>query len=249
MQEWLGRFIHRPQWFDRPFSRPLFGAVSPGELSSEIRRKLRLTPMVRLLKEIERRGVNLSGLNALEVFSGNGRSYMVDYSPFVKSVEAWEIDPTLAPILRENIPTATVKTVDSFMEMRLTQNKYDLIFLDPPYKMFGGHCEHFDAFPSVFRILNTFSMLVLSNVRLKIVQPEYYSGEHLEKRQRFYSVDDPKNITVQEMLTAYEALTLKNGFFIKWSFLMDRIFMYPIQQHSVDRTCFLVLALQRKTEA
>jgi 16S rRNA G966 N2-methylase RsmD len=248
MRELLARSIHRPQWLDRPLYPALCGAVTPSELFLEIRRTLRLTPMFRILRELKRRGVNLSSLNALEMFSGSGRLYTVDYAPYVKSLEAWEIDPRLAPILIENLPAATVRTVDSFVELRLTKSRYDLIFIDPPYEMFDEHCEHFDLFPGVFGLLNPCAILVLANVRLKIVMHERYSDKHLERRRAFYGVEDPKSISLEQMLKAYKALSFKNGFEIKWSLLIDRIVMYPLQKHSVDRTCFLILALQKQND-
>jgi hypothetical protein len=189
-------------------------------------------------------------MDTLEMFSGTGCLYAVDYAPYVKSVEAWEIDSRLASILRQNVPRATVRTVDSFVELGVTNNKYDFVLIDPPYEVFNGHCEHFDLFPELFRLLKNSAILVLSNVRLQIVQLDRYSNEHLERRRIFYGVDDPKSIALEQMLKAYRNLSSANGFEIKWSFLMDRIFMYPLQKHSADRVCFLSLGLEkRNTEA
>jgi hypothetical protein len=87
-------------------------------------------------------------------------------------------------------------------------------------------------------------------VRLKIVQRQYYSQEHLERRKAFYGVEDPTNVALEDMVNAYKSLSLINGFEFKWWLLIDRIFMYRVQRHSADRACFLILALQKNnTEA
>ena len=235
------------QWSYRPICPPICGDLTPTELSLEVRRKLRLTPMFRILRELKMRGINLSSLRALEMFGGSGRSYTVDYAPYVGNLEVWEIDPHLAPVLRKNLPKATVKIVDSFVELDLAKNKYDLVFIDPPYEMFDGHCEHFELFPGLFRLLNTFAILVLCNVRLNIVMVDRYSDKHFERRRGFYNVEDPKRISLEQMVKVYKNLSMQNGFEVKWSLLMDRTFLYRLQKHSVDRTCFLVLALEKQS--
>jgi 16S rRNA G966 N2-methylase RsmD len=236
----------RPKWLDRPIYRPVCGNMTPSELSLVVRRQLRLTPMFRILKEFERRGVDVSSLAALEMFGGDGTLYTVDYATHVRSLEVWEIDPRLAPILRANLPAAAIKTVDTYVELSATTKKYGIVFADPPYEVFAGRCEHFELFPDVFRLLEPSAILVLSNVRLNVVTVERYSKEHLERRRDFYGVEDPTEVSLAQMLKTYADLAAQNGFTIKWSSLVDRIFLYPLQRRSVDRTCFLILGLEKR---
>jgi hypothetical protein len=225
---------------------PIYGDVTLSGAFLEARRKLHLTPMRRVMRELTRRGVDVSSLRALEMFGGNGRGHTVDYAPYVASTEVWEIDPAFAPVLRQNLPEATVKIVDSFAEIEVSQNKFDLVLVDPPYEMFGGHCEHFDIFPGVFRILKPFSILVLCNVRLNVVMSTRYSDRHLEIRKSFYEVDDPTRIPLDQMLKIYNQLFLRHGYESKWWVLQDRNLMYRLRRNSIDRVCYLALAIQRK---
>jgi hypothetical protein len=225
MQEWLG------------------GGLTPSVLFLEARKRLRLTKMCRVVRELKRRGVNLGALHALEMFGGTGGGHTVDYAPYVASLEVWEVQPTLASVLHKNLPHATIEIVDSFAQLELTKKKFDLVVVDPPYEMFNGYCEHFELLPGVFRILNTFAILIL-NIRLEIVVFSRYSDEHFERRRAFYHVKDPTSISLERMIKVYKDLASQHGFEVKWWFAKDRVFMYPLRKHSVDRDAYLILALQ-----
>lgn len=45
-------------------------------------------------------------MDALEVFAREGDWVTYKYAPYVKSVEAWEINPSYLPKLQTNIPKA-----------------------------------------------------------------------------------------------------------------------------------------------
>jgi hypothetical protein len=228
------------EWLDRP----ICGDLTPSALFLEARRKLHLTPMFGLMRELKRRGINLGSLHALEMFGGTGRLHTIDYAPYVASLEVWEIASALSPVLYKNLPNATVKIVDAFAQLDLTKNRFDLVLIDSSYETFNGHFEHFELFPGVFKILNNFAILVLT-VSLELAIFSHYSDKHLKKRQHFYHVEDPKMISFEQMIKVYESLSTQNHFEIKWWFARNRIFMYPLRKH--DRIYYLVLALQKNS--
>ena len=124
--------------------------------------RLGLLPIQRILAEGSRRGASVEQFRALEVFGCTGERLTKHYAPLVRSVEVWEIDPSLEPALRRNLPTATVRITDSFAEIKRTLSRFDLVVVDNPVGCFGdGRCEHFDPFPDVARVLSDDSMLVL----------------------------------------------------------------------------------------
>jgi hypothetical protein len=54
-------------------------------------RKLQLTPMGRVLRELKRMGTNPKTLQALELFASSGDGHIKDYAPWVSTLELWEI--------------------------------------------------------------------------------------------------------------------------------------------------------------
>ena len=237
MQDWLDA-----RTLDRYFPK------YPRRLFLDFLRRARLSPMCGLLRDFSRRGFVLKDARTLEMFGGTGNLHTVDYASRVSSLEVWEIDPVLAPELQRNLPGATVRITDSFVQLRSTKDRFDLIFVDPPYAIFDGHCEHFDLFPEIFRILNKFAVLVLCNVRPKIVMTWRYTEQHFARRKAFYGVEDPQTVAVEQMLSTYEHLAMRNGFTIKWWILRDRSIMYRFRGKYLDRVCYLALALQRNTD-
>lgn len=57
------------------------------------RRKMGLTPIYKVFKEIKKRGIDPKSLKALDVFGGYGDQTSKDYYPMVKSLEVWELLP------------------------------------------------------------------------------------------------------------------------------------------------------------
>ena len=221
--------------------------LSRRDLFFKARRKLKFNQMFAITRELKSRSVDLGVLYALEMFGGTGELHTIDYASQVAGLEVWEIDPALGPKLHKNLPNATVKIVDSYMEVGLTENKFDLVVADPPFSMFNEYCEHFDLFPSIFRILNTSAILII-NVRPRIIEITRYSDEHFKRRQSFYQTEDPWTISLEHMLETYGSLARQNCFEIKWWFTKDRVFMYPLRKHIVDHMCYLVLALDKQKD-
>ena len=110
------------------------------------RRALGFSPMQQVLRELRRRGVDVGSLNAIELFGGCAKRHTLDYAGRVAHLEVWEIDPTCEPALHRTIPSATIRIVDTYEEIRKTSDRFDLIVVDNPMSIYGGHCEHFDLF-------------------------------------------------------------------------------------------------------
>lgn len=209
------------------------------------RRILKLTSTHAMMRSIRKRGVNLKSLHALELFGGRGDQITRDYAPYVGRLEIWEIDPSCETALREAFPNATIRITDSYEEIRKTSQKFDLVIADTWTRMFNNHCEHFELFPDIFRILSSTSILVLN------VLPEFQnlSAEHARRRCAFYQVEDPTKIPLEVMVERYKSLAMENGFQIQWWFYKDRYFLYPLRRKWMKkRLGFLVLGLQATSE-
>src|SRR5262249_38648902 len=65
----------------------------------------------------------LDSIDAFEVFAGTGRSHTIDYLPYVRTLEMWEIDQHLTSVFHQSLPEATVRSVDALQELdRSTHN-------------------------------------------------------------------------------------------------------------------------------
>lgn len=188
-----------------------------------LRRTLGLSPTQQVFRELQRRGVPLHELQALELFAHSGFLHTRDYQPRVAGVEAWEIDPKQEAALRHNLPGAEVKITDSYQEIRRTPRKYGLIVIDAPDCVHGGdgqYCEHFGMLPEVFRAASDSAVLLLN------VMPGYPNGKpngrvlftdaHLEHRRRFYGTDHPEKLPCEDMVPTYRKLIEANGFELEW---------------------------------
>lgn len=206
-----------------------------------LRRILKLTPTHAVMRSIRKHGVNLKSLHALELFGGRGDQTTRDYAPYLGQLEIWEIDPSCETALRKAFPNATIRITDSYKEIRKTSQKFDLVIADAWPRVFGDHCEHFELFPDIFRILSPNPILILN------VLPEIQklTPEHAQKRCAFYQVKDPTKIPLEVMVERYKSLAIENGFQIQWWFYKDRYFLYPLRRKwRKKRLGFLVLGLQ-----
>ena len=195
---------------------------------------VKLTPMEIVLFKLDRKGVDIKNLNALEVFGYIGTWHTLDYARMVKSLDVWEIDPECERFLRSNLPMANIKITDSFEEIKRTDRKYSLIVVDNPMAIYGKnseYCEHFELFPNIFRIMQDECTLIL-NVIPKVEEkdrekyPYLFNKEHLKHREQFYSTNHPQNLTFQEMSNTYLKYASESGFKIEWFFTQKRSFIY-----------------------
>jgi hypothetical protein len=194
-------------------------------------RAAQLTPMGRILREIGKRGVDASQLRVLEVFANSGDSHVKDYASRVSALEMWEIEPRYETMLKRNFPSAQVKIVDSYEEIKKTPNKYELIVVDNGTSICDNHCEHFDLFPEIFRIAANSSILILNVIPeadhtvLKEI-PYLFHEAQLVRRQEFYKTGNPKKISIDGMLKVYTELIGENGFVLEWHLVLKRSFVY-----------------------
>ena len=196
------------------------------------------------MTDLRKRGVELDSLRALDLFAGTGNTITRDYAPFVKSLEAWEIEPSYERELRKNLPKALVRIVDSYEQLAITDSRLGLVVADTWTEMFAGHCEHFELFPEVFRVLDESAVLILN------IMPEWKVGqsqiEHLRRRRDFYQREDVANIPIDSMVEVYKNLARQNGFEIRWWFIKDRYLMYDLRRQAKKwRLCHLVLGLEK----
>ncbi len=148
--------------------------------------------------------------------------------------------------MRKAFPYATIRITDSFEEIKRTPKKFDMVVADAWAGMFNDHCEHFELFPDVFRILSQSSILIL-NV---IPEARRLSPKHAERRCAFYQVKDPTRIPLEVMVERYKAFAEECGFQVQWWFYKDRYFMYPLRRKWLKkRLGFLVLKLQAISES
>ncbi len=195
-------------------------------LSGLTRRTLKLGPMHQILRELRRRGVEVEKLHALEVFGGTGEFHTSNYFPYVASLEAWEVRAELEAILKRNLPGAQIRIVDSYEEVKHHEKRFDFIVVDNPTGFERGHCEHFDLFPYVFRIMSEEAVLVL-NVLPKVGCPaktqsgpwQFYpiSPLQMNRRTLFYSSAEGA-LTAEQMARTYGRIAADCGFALDWYF-------------------------------
>ena len=188
----------------------------------------RYKPMLRLLDELGRRGVDVAALDALEMFGRDGLDHTTTYGDRVRTLEVWEIDERLHPRLRENLPGASIRIVDSYAEVARTERRFDFIVVDNAIGIYGDHCDHFGLFPDkIFSIARDECVLVLNvipridRVTLKYF-PELMERDYLERRKQFYGADDAMHIPIDRMAGRYRGFAEQNGFRVAWSFHIKR---------------------------
>jgi hypothetical protein len=184
-----------------------------------------------VFNELEKRGVNIKSLNALEVFGSSGDFHTKDYAKKIHSLEVWEIDPKYEDLLKKNLPNARIKITDSYKEIKRCKEGYDMIVIDNPWSTFGEHCEHFDLFPYVFRIAADSSILitnVIPKISAEIIReyPYLFNKEQLEYRKAFFKTTQPDNVSFDKMIEVYDEIIKGNNFNLQWYFFQKRSFFY-----------------------
>jgi hypothetical protein len=182
-----------------------------------------------MLPLITKNGFNLSSAKALEIFGGDGTMHTKDYADSVKSLDIWECVPKLESSLRVNLPMANIIMCDPYRQIKKNTVHYDMIVVDNSIQTEFGHCEHFELFPDIFKIMND-DCLVILNLIPNVVRvnqyPELVSEYHLNKRKEFYNALDPMHITDDELTLTYNTLAKNNGFIIEWALTFRRSFVY-----------------------
>jgi len=166
-------------------------------------------------------------LHALEVFGGSGHWVAKFYANKVSTLDVWEIEQKYENSLRRNLPNAEVKITDSYQEMKTTSKKFNLLVADTSFSFHGEHCEHFDLFPDIFRIVMDSAILVL-NVHTHVTDtalkkyPYLFNEKHLACRGSFYKTDHPDRLSFDELVSTYKDMAKSNGFAVDWHFFQER---------------------------
>lgn len=201
----------------------------------KLRRALRTSPMQQLFRELQRRSVQPSQMDALEMFGGDGGRHTLDYQHRVRSLDVWESDTAYEATLRKNLPRARIRMTDTFRELHITASSYDLIVIDCPGGLYGQekrYCEHFEVFtPSLFRIFRD-SVVVIVNVfpepaaafdgDLEVAENASRLREILSRRGAFYRTARPELLPVEEMIATYRHVAFASGFNLEWHFSLRR---------------------------
>jgi hypothetical protein len=185
------------------------------------------TPIKRIIAELRKRDIKISQLRALEVFGGSGDGHLVDYAGLVKSLEIWEINPSLERTLEQRFPRAVVKITNTFEEVRRTNSIYDFIVIDNPMSTYGCYCEHFDLFPSVFRIAADSCVMLVDIIpeaseSARKMYPYLMNEEQVRRRREFYGAEHPEKISIPELLKTYRRLASDSGFTLDWHVAVRR---------------------------
>jgi hypothetical protein len=213
-------------------------------------RRLGLLPIQRVVQGIRRRGVKMEGRHALAAFGGTGDRTDRHYAPLVASLDVWEIEPSFEPALRRNLPRARVKITDSYQEIKHTDDRFDFIILDNPVAVHGGHSEHFDLFPDIFRLVSDDAVLVIHVIpeaddRTRQGYPYIFHRTHLAKRRNFYGTEHPERIPLEQLARHYRELSERHGFTPEWHFFVRRW----EQRHRIPMpvsTYYLTLKVKRE---
>lgn len=206
-------------------------SMSVRNLLRSARSTLGLSPMQQALRKLRRMGVEPGELHALEVFGGSGTFHTRDYAGRVASLDVWEIDPRLEGTLRRNLPQAKITITDSYEELKNASKRYGLLVADNPMSLHGGHCEHFDLFPDIFRIIAPRAVLILNVIpeatpRARRRFPYLFNPAQLAERSRFYRTDHPEAISLDEITRHYITLAADHGFTVERTFRQQRHFVW-----------------------
>jgi len=195
-------------------------------VARDVRRTLGMSPMQSVMRELRRRGVPVADLRALECFAFDGHMHTLDYATLVSALEVWEINPIHETALRRTFPAAVVHITDTYRQVEECTDRFSLIVVDNS-PVHGGHTEHFDLLPRVFRLAADECYMVLDiipelNASVRSAYPEMLSESTLRARKAFYGVDDPERMNVGRMEDVYATIARQAGFSVSWSFRRKR---------------------------
>lgn len=183
---------------------------------------LRGAPITRVGRILARRGFDPNEVKALDVFAGRGDQVAPLH---LRNLELWEKDPDFERSLASRFPSACVKCVNSFDQIKLAVNRYGLILADNWPWPYEGHCEHFDIFDDIVRACSTRANIITNVVprgsKMK-EYPTFFGKDHLDRRREFYETSHPENVSFPEMIEKYKRLLAQNGFSLEWHSFVRR---------------------------
>jgi hypothetical protein len=173
--------------------------------------------MTELVASLRAEGEDLGAMAALEFFARDGSWHTTDYSREVKTLHAWEIEPSFEIALRRNLPEAEIRIGDSFELARQQefQSMFNLIVLDNPMNTFGGnleYCEHFEAIDAVKPLFDfsTTAFLII-NVNSRPFNYDQFP-DWKKRREEFYKLEDASRLSLDGLAHFYTERFTQSGF-------------------------------------
>jgi len=161
--------------------------------------------MRQICKELEKRNINLSQLNALDMFARKGDWQTFVYANHVKTLEVWEIDSAHELDLKRNLPNSKIKIIDSIATLKGGYAKaYDFIVIDNPQNTFGQnnqYCEHFDVLPHIAQLIEN-KAIAIFNINKQPFDLEQHS-EWNNRRNQFYKLENTSNLSIEFLIDYY----------------------------------------------
>ena len=194
-----------------------------------MRRRLRLSPIQQVMKIIEQQGSRLKYLTVLEAFAGDGQMQVVDYHRQVAHVSLWEWGTAKIAKLKKQFPGARVLQIDTFEQIKVETESYDIVVLDASPKS-GDHWEVFDLFPWALNLLRQQTGVIVCtimaerNPALLKQYPECGTEAHRAARAQFYGIPLASSDALSEgsIRRAFEAMAGEKGLAIGWAHLIPR---------------------------
>ena len=181
--------------------------------------------------EIEKRGILLEKLNALEMFARDGTWHTTYYENKVKTLEVWEVDPNWEKDLKKNLPKAKVRILDSIKNIQTYKklSKFSLIVIDNPMNIYGDecidignmHCEHFDVINNINKIMDKEAVVVFNVNRCPFDYDKFPIWKN--RREEFYGNENSDNMTLDFLFDFYEKLFKNLNLKTLFRFSVDRM--------------------------
>ena len=165
--------------------------------------------MKRIVEKLPLYGVELSQMDALELFGGDGSWQTYIYADKVKTLEAWEFDDQRAKEFAKNFPEADIKIGDS-LEIK-ADKKFDLVVIDNPQNVYGhNYCEHFEALKNLKELMD--KGVVIFNVNKEPFgdNPDWYF-----RRMLYYG---QQKLSTSFVFNFYDLLFDRLGYKVKFAF-------------------------------
>ena len=162
--------------------------------------------------------VDISKLDALEVFGRAGDWHTTAYANKIKSLQVWEIDKKWKNTLKKNLPNAKIKILDSVKTIveNLEPSKFDLIVIDNPMTTFGTkkepslYCEHFDFIKNIGNIIDK-EAIIIFNINKNPFDYDKFP-EWKKRREKFYERKRTSKLGIGFLTKFYKKLFLKIGY-------------------------------------
>ena len=162
--------------------------------------------------------IDVSELNALEIFGRAGDWHTTVYTNKIKSLQVWEIDKKWEKSLKKNLPNAKIKILDSIKTIveNLEPSKFDLIIIDNPMTTFGTkkepnlYCEHFDFIKNIGNIIDK-EAIIIFNINKNPFDYDKFP-EWKKCREKFYERKRTAKLGIRFLIKFYKKLFLKIGY-------------------------------------